>query len=120
MDEEKKTIAGEVCEIVAEIEKKEPEVAQAILLSVRHIGGTYKDKYDKGKEIIDTKKMLYNKEHGDFLNVYQVSRYLQRYVTKGCEKSFLLKDIEKAIHYLIFEITRRIRIGDVKEFEPKV
>ena len=66
MDEEKKTIAGEVCEIVAEIEKKEPEVAQAILLSIRHIGGTYKDKYDKGKEIIDTKKMLYNKEHGDF------------------------------------------------------
>ena len=43
--------------------------------------------------------MLYGKD-GKPINVYQVCRYLQRYITTGSKKSYLLKDIEKAIHYL--------------------
>jgi hypothetical protein len=109
-----------VAEMMEEIRSKEPDVARAIEMCVKHIHGTYSDKYAKGQDIIDTKKMLYDKERGAFLNIYQVSRYLQRYLTTGSKKSNLIKDIEKAVHYLIFEITRRIKAGDIEEVEPKI
>lgn len=109
----------EITKMIAEIGEKEPAVADALKMVVRHIHGTYSDKYAKGQDIIDTKKMLYDKERGDFLNIYQVNRYLQRYMTQGSAKSHLIKDIEKAIHYLVFELTRRILKGDVTEIEPK-
>lgn len=109
----------EITKMVAEIAEKEPAVADALKMVVRHIYGTYSDKYAKGQDIIDTKKMLYDKERGDFLNIYQVNRYLQRYLTQGSAKSHLIKDIEKAIHYLVFELTRRILMDDVNEIEPK-
>ena len=109
-----------VDEMMEEIRSKEPDVARAIEMCVKHIHGTYSDKYAKGQDIIDTKKMLYDKERGAFLNIYQVSRYLQRYLTTGSKKSNLIKDIEKAVHYLIFEITRRIKAGDIEEVEPKI
>lgn len=108
------------CSMIEEIESKEPEVALALEMCVKHIHGTYFDKYAKGQSIIDTKKMLYDKENGAFLNIYQVSRYLQRYLTTGTKKSNLIKDIEKAVHYLVFELVRRIKIGDIEEVEPKV
>lgn len=110
---------NEISDMVAEIAEKEPAVADALKMVVRHIYGTYSDKYAKGQDIIDTKKMLYDKERGDFLNIYQVNRYLQRYLTQGSAKSHLIKDIEKAIHYLVFELTRRILMDDVNEIEPK-
>lgn len=102
------------------IKSKEEDAFKAINMVLQHIAGTYGDKYAKGQDVIDTKKMLYEKEHGAFLNIYQVSRYLQRYLTSGSRKSGLLKDIEKAVHYLIFEITRRIKHGEIDETEPKV
>lgn len=111
---------GGISKMIAEIAEKEPAVAKALEMVVRHIHGTYSDKYAKGQDVIDTKKMLYDKKRGDFLNIYQVSRYLQRYITQGSAKSHLVKDIEKAIHYLVFELTRRVMMGDVNEIEPKV
>lgn len=114
-----RTFSEEIFHMIEDISEKERDVAIAIYMVVNHIHGTYSDKYAKGQDIIDTKKMLYDKERGDFLNIYQVNRYLQRYLTKGSEKSHLVKDIEKAIHYLIFEISRRIKMNDVNEFEPK-
>jgi hypothetical protein len=105
---------------LADINEKEPAVAQAIGLVIKHIHGTYNDKYAKGQDTIDTKKMLYNKENGAYLNIYQVCRYLQRYLTQGSKKSYLIKDIEKAVHYLVFELTRRILNDEWDETEPKV
>ena len=113
------TLSEQVGKMISEIEMKEPATAKALELVIKHIHGTYSDKYAKGQDIIDTKKMLYDKERGDFLNIYQVNRYLQRYITTGSSKSHLLKDIEKAIHYLVFEITRRILMNDIDEIEPK-
>lgn len=113
-------IAHDVSEMIKYIGGKEKDTATALYMVVNHIYGTYNDKYAKGQDVIDTKKMLYDGERGDFLNVYQVSRYLQRYLTKGTPKSHLIKDIEKAIHYLVFELTRRIKKGDVNENEPTV
>ena len=80
---------------------------------IKHVSGTYEDKYAKGQDFgIDTKRMLYNEEKGDLLNVYQVSRYLQRYITEGSRKSHLIMDLKKAVHYLLFELVRRKRLGD--------
>lgn len=110
----------EIILMLDKIRIEEPDVATALEMCIRHIHGTYSDKYAKGQEIIDTKKMLYDKDKGAFLNIYQVNRYLQRYLTTGEKKSYLIKDIEKAIHYLVFELTRRIKIGDIEEVEPKI
>ena len=102
------------------IRDKEPEMFKAMSLVIKHVAGTYSDKYAKGQDTIDTKKMLYNKKDGRAINIYQVCRYLQRYNTEGSAKSNLLKDLEKAVHYLLFEITRRIRLNQFDETEPKV
>lgn len=102
------------------IQMHEPEMFRALSLVVKHVAGTYSDKYAKGQDTIDTKKMLYSEKDGRPINIYQVCRYLQRYNTQGSAKSYLLKDLEKAVHYLLFEITRRIRLGQFDETEPKV
>lgn len=103
-----------------EINEKEPEMCAAISMLINHVHGTYSDKYDKGKDFIDTKKMLYSKSCGEYINVYQVSRYLQRYMTIGCKKSRLIVDIMKAIHYLLFELVRRIKMQDTEQVEPAI
>lgn len=97
----------------------EPEAAEALVMTIHHIAGTYSDKYADGAKIIDTKKMLYGDDHGAAINIYQVTRYLQRYITQGHKKSRLIRDLEKAVHYLIIEITRRVRSGDTNQQEPK-
>lgn len=112
--------ADEIHRMIEDISGKEPEAAYALYMVVKHIHGTYGDKYAKGQDVLDTKKMLYDSNRGDFINIYQVCRYLQRYLTNGLAKSHLIKDIEKAIHYLVFEMTRRIKMGDVNEIEPKI
>lgn len=110
----------DVCEKLKQISSSEPEVAQAIIMTIDHIHGTYSDKYAKGmKKGIDTKQMLYDPEVGGAINVYQISRYLQRYVTTGSRKSGLVKDLLKMIHYTIFEIVRRIKANDINLEEPK-
>lgn len=113
-------LGREVGDMLTDIANQEKDVAIALKMVVKHIHGTYSDKYAKGKDVIDTKKMLYDADRGDFLNIYQVARYLQRYITHGTPKSHLIKDIEKAIHYLVFEIVRRIKKGEISEEEPKI
>ena len=96
------------------IHEREPEMAIAISAVVNHIAGTYRDKYNDlekgGANFLDTKAQLYSKEGGDYINVYQVCRYLQRYITKGFAKSHKPIDLFKACHYALFEITRRVRM----------
>lgn len=123
MGENKKTLNDAIVDSIEqlnEIAVKEPQVAQAICMVIDHIHECYSDKYAKGIEKgIDTKKMLYDQEKGDLLNSYQISRYVQRYITEGSEKSHLIKDLFKICHYAIFEIVRRLRGGDSSVFEPK-
>lgn len=97
----------------------EPEAAEALAMTINHIARTYSDKYADGEKVIDTKKMLYGDDYGAAINIYQVTRYLQRYITQGHKKSRLIRDLEKAVHYLIIEITRRVRSGDTNQQEPK-
>lgn len=100
------------------IQKKEPEMVSAIGLVIEHISSTYNDKYDSGDKSVYTKTLLYS-EDGKAINIYQVLRYLQRYKTKGLHKSGLLRDLLKGIHYMCFEVTRRVKTGDLDNTEPK-
>lgn len=103
------------------IKECEPSAYEAMKMVINHVAGTYQDKYAEGiKKGIDTKHMLYDEEGGMYINIYQIERYLQRYITKGSSKSFLLRDILKAIHYLVFEVTRRIVTNQLDNTEPKV
>ena len=84
----------DISAMLNDIKIEEPDVCEAIGMVVKHIHGTYSDKYAKGQDMgIDTKKMLYNKDGGKNIDEYQVARYLQRYVTKGTKKSGLLIDL---------------------------
>jgi len=119
-------MSTEECELqdcsldLAKIQEREPEAFRAIKMTLNHIAGTYGDKYAAGQNIIDTKIMLYDKKTGTPINVYQVNRYLQRYITSGNKKSYLINDLFKAIHYLVFEITRRVKLGEVDNVEHKI
>ena len=105
---------------IGKINEREPDVAQAISMVIDHIAGTYDDKYEKDENNpVITKRMLYNLERGGFLNIYQALRYLQRYISTGEKKSYLVTDIFKTIHYLVFELTRRIKKGDIEITEFK-
>lgn len=121
MEKQTFSVVEEISSMLNDIENKEPDVCEAIRMVVKHIHGTYSDKYAKGQDMgIDTKKMLYNKDGGKNINEYQIARYLQRYVTKGTKKSGLLIDLMKIIHYAVFEIVRRIRAGQLDFNEPAV
>ena len=115
-----KEIFNKAVSQLTEIMEKEPDACLAVCMVIDHIHGTYSDKYAKGQNKgIDTKGMLYDPEDGKGINTYQVARYLQRYVTKGSAKSNLLIDLFKMVHYVIFEVTRRIKCGDVEFVEPR-
>jgi hypothetical protein len=100
-------------EAVALIRKKEPEMAQAIEEMVIHVGGTYGDKYANSP--IETKGLIYwadDKAKG--YNIGQAARYIQRYLTDGFKKSDNPTDIKKCLHYILFELTRLIKLDKVK------
>lgn len=95
---DKKTQDSLIAQVSYDIEcicQSEPEAAQALAMTINHIAGTYSDKYADGEKVIDTKKMLYGMDHGAAINIYQVTRYLQRYITVGHNKSRLIRDLEK-------------------------
>lgn len=72
-----------------------------------YIKSTCSDKYADPNAIISTKKAVI---HGKVkqVNTFNAAKYLARYDTTGYEKSENEKDLFKAIHYLIFEIQRKI------------
>lgn len=117
---EKEELSKKVLEEFSNIERNEPDMAKAISMLIKHINGTYSDKYARGiSKGVDTKAMLYDKEGGKFVNTYQIARYLQRYITSGKPKSYLAIDLFKMCHYAMFEVVRRIKCGEIDIHEPK-
>lgn len=89
------------------IYEKEPEAFNAIAEVIKHVSGTYGDKYQSDvTEYVDTKQLLLGKD-GKFPNLHCALKYVQRYSTVGFEKSEQPIDLKKAIHYLLFELQRK-------------
>ena len=64
-----KSEIGEIVENLRIIGKSEPEMCVALNMLIKHVAGTYNDRYAKGSQTIDTKKMLYS-ESGKVINIY--------------------------------------------------
>lgn len=98
-------------EAISLIRFKEPEMAEAIEDMVIHIGATYSDKYANSP--IETKGLIYWKDDkAKGYNMGQAARYIQRYLTDGYKKSDNPTDIKKCLHYVLFELTRLIKLKD--------
>lgn len=72
---------------------------------IKYLASTCDDKY--GSSQLDTRGILYSETLGQGFNTGNAVKYIARYNTEGFEKSYNPKDLMKAIHYLLFELTRR-------------
>jgi hypothetical protein len=96
----------EINTMVSEIMQKELSAADVLYDVIKHIHGTYSDKYQSDvTDWLDTKALLLSKG-GKVANVHSASKYIQRYSTIGFEKSENTIDLLKAIHYIMIEIQR--------------
>lgn len=82
-----------------------PEFADAITEVMEYLNSTFSDKYAKAD--ISTKGIILSKDNGKGFNCGNSLKYISRYCTEGYSKSNNVLDLYKAIHYLLFEITRR-------------
>ena len=73
---------------------------------MEYLKTTYKDKYTDPNSPLDTKRFLYHETHGKSVNMFCASKYMQRYMTEGFDKSGNPIDLMKAIHYILFELSR--------------
>ena len=99
------------------IGEKEPELLVVVAEVLNHIANTYQDKYEGSKDLLNTKAQLYHPIRGASINTYQISRYLQRFMSEGFEKSGNKNDMMKIVHYAVFDMVRMNRIGDVKNLD---
>lgn len=110
---------SEVIENLNRILEKEPLAFKAIGGIINHIAATYADKYSSGGSTIETKADLYHADKGKIINIYQCKRYLQRYDTQGFNKSENPVDVRKAVHYLVFELTR-LNMQQIQDKNEKI
>lgn len=103
--EEEVTSRAEVKEILS-IKDFEPEMAQAMSDLERHVLSSYDDKYEGQGILNPCKSIRYSEQHGKGANIHNTYKYIHRYMSDGYEKSNNPKDLLKAIHYLLFELTR--------------
>lgn len=99
------------------ISEKEPEFMVAVSELLTHLSNTYNDKYEGAKELLDTKAQLYHPIRGAAINPYQISRYLQRFMSEGYAKSANKSDTLKMAHYCLFDIVRMNRMNEVKNVD---
>ena len=85
------------------IENKDPELFQALISFMYHVQSTFSDKYEINTiSLKDFKKSV----EGKGFNIGNALKYLIRYNTKGFAKSESITDLDKAIHYILFEKIR--------------
>jgi hypothetical protein len=87
--------------------RKDPTMAIVLQEYMIYLASTYDEKYAKSP--IPTNGVIYSKDHGTGFNIGNASKYLSRYMTKGFDKSENPRDLDKAIHYCMFELARRAK-----------
>lgn len=87
------------------IEEKDPAFAAEIKNMVGYLASTYQDKYQCSE--VRNEGIIYSPRNGKGFNIGNAVKYLSRYLTTGFEKSENPKDLQKAIHYCLFELTRK-------------
>lgn len=111
---EKTNYSQKAIEAIGKIAEAEPEFLVAVAETLDFISKTYSDKYEGSKALLDTKAQLYHPVRGAAINPYQMSRYLQRFMSEGFAKSENKNDVIKIIHYGLFDMVRMNRMGNAK------
>ena len=91
---------------LTELIKADVEFGTTVEEIVSYLLSTYDEKYVNSPIGNPSIEVLYSAEHGKGVNIFNALKYIQRYMSEGFEKSDNPKDVVKAIHYLIFELTR--------------
>lgn len=85
---------------------QDPEAFEVLSDVMVYLASTFGDKYEAAHRPNLAKDFLLTSDSPETA-VFNSMKYLQRYCTKGFEKSYNKKDVMKAIHYCIFELQRR-------------
>ena len=91
--------------LTQEVNEESDVVFDAMLEVMDYHDSTLEDKYE-GVEGNSNMSQIMSDAHGKSINTFSASKYINRYMTEGFEKSDDRKDIVKAIHYLLFELAR--------------
>ena len=73
---------------------------------VAYLDGTYGEKYETNETSM-AKTILENDTYGKGASLFNSVKYIQLYLTNGYEKSENPVDLQKAIHYTLFELIRK-------------
>lgn len=87
---------------------KDTEFAKILADFTGYVASTYGDKYEAADRGNFTKEYLFTSKSPD-VALFNAFKYLQRYGTQGFEKSGNVKDLYKALHYIMFELIRKSR-----------
>ncbi len=97
--------------VIIDRDKHMAIVLQNLLI---YLAKTYDDKYQASP--IDTMGMLMSESGKDY-SICNSVKYLSRYLTKGFEKSENPQDLQKAIHYCLFELKRKSINGSTSKLK---
>ena len=89
---------------------KDPEMMIVMTDLIAYLATTYSDKYEAAGKTNYGKRFLIESKSPDTA-IFNTLKYIQRYATTGFEKSQNIKDVYKAIHYLLFELERKRNNG---------
>lgn len=97
-------MTNEFFEALALISHKDPNLTRVIGNLLVYLSGTYQDKYAASD--INTRDLFMGETLGKGFNIGNAVKYLARYATEGYSKSNNPIDLQKAVHYLLFELMR--------------
>lgn len=95
----------ELNELLQKIQESDPKFYSSLEDIIKYLASTYDDKYEKSD--LPTKGVVYSDTLGKGFNVGNAAKYISRYSTSGFSKSEQTADLKKAIHYCLFELTRK-------------
>lgn len=115
-DERSKKIAT-IYQNLQELEDTDYGLFEAIGDGVSHILDTFKDKYEASAvPEIDLYGLMRHSPGSKYFNLGNASKYVKRYLTVGYDKSGNIKDLHKALHYLLMELDSiNNRADDIQE-----
>jgi hypothetical protein len=93
-------------EALDKIKEADPDFYSSLEEVIIYLSNTYDDKYQNSE--IRTDKIIYSSHLGKGFNMGNAAKYISRYVTAGFQKSEMPADLMKAIHYCLFELTRKV------------
>jgi hypothetical protein len=93
-------------EALDKIKEADPDFYKSIEDVINYLASTYDDKYQNSD--LPTRGLTQSETLGKGFNTGNAAKYISRYSTTGFQKSEMPADLMKAIHYCLFELTRKV------------